>query len=217
MDVKKLLPIVALLPILAFAACNGDDDADDETPTPGSADQTATPGGGATSTAPAGGTPAVETPSGTPGAFSGSTNPVEVASPSNPGQPRIVAIRAAAQQGFDRLVFEFSGSQVPGYKVAYGDEAIACGSGMDLTEFIGGGAAPEGLLLIDMRPSAAHDDAGQPTVARDLEPALSSLKRVVRTCDFEGVVGYGAAISAEKPFKVTTLNDPPRLVIDIGQ
>ena len=211
MHVKKFLPLAALLPVLVMGACGGDDD-DDETPAvvPG----TSTP---VTTTSPTAQATAVETAGSTPGGFSGSTNPVEAAPPAGVSQPRLVAMRAAAQPGFDRLVFEFDGALVPGYKVAYGEAAVACGSGSDLTDFIGGGKSPAALLLVDMRPAVGHDDAGQPTAPRDLQPSLSTLKRVVRTCDFEGVVGYGVGLSARKPFAVSTLNNPPRLVIDIAQ
>jgi len=206
---RTLLPLTILLPALAFGACNGDDD-DDETPTAAAGGATATP------TSPAG-TPAVETPAGTPGPFQGSTQPVEVAAPQNQPPSRLVAVRAAAQQGFDRIVFEFADNRIPGYRVAYVDEAVNCGSGQDVTAFIGGGTAPAAILLVDMRPADAHNEQGQATAPRDLSPQLQTIKRAFGTCDFEAVTTYALALSGEKPFKVSTLNDPARLVIDIAQ
>lgn len=205
MSLRTLLPLIALVPALAFAACNGDDD-DEPTPT-----------AAATNTAAPAATSAVETPAGTPGGFNGSTTPVEVAPPAGLEQATLVNVRAAAQAGFDRIVFEFDGTQVPGYSVKYADEAIACGSGQDLTEFIGDGKVPAGLMLVRLENAVSHDDAGQPTAVRALRPGLASILHAFRTCDFEGIVAYGIAISDEQPFKVSTLNDPPRLVIDIAQ
>ncbi len=202
---------MALLPFALLTAC-GDDDDTPNTPTPVETSAPGTPTAVPTS-------PPVETPDATtaPGGFEGSTNPVEVEAPAGVGQPVLVNIRAAKQAGFDRLVFEFNGDQLPGYSVKYAPAAIACGSGQDLTNFVGDGAKPAGLVLVTVRPAASHDEAGQATAVRDLRPALDSLIHVFRICDFEGVVEYAIALSDEVPFKVSTLPGPPRLVIDFGQ
>lgn len=209
MRLRNFLPFVALAPMLLLSACDGDDGPDPgTTPVPSSTASGSTPAAGQTT--------AVETPAGTPGAFQGSTTAVEVAAPSGLGQATLVNVRAAAQAGFDRLVLEFNGSQVPGYSVKYATEAIACGSGQDLTAFIGDGKAPAGLLLVTVRPAVSHDEAGQATAARALRPGLDSVIHAFRTCDFEGVVTYAVAVSGKRPFKVSTLQNPPRLVIDIA-
>ena len=101
--------------------------------------------------------------------------------------------------------------------MSYEAKAVACGSGQDVTAFVGEGTVPAGLLLITMRPASAHNEAGQLTAVRTLRPALSSLKNVFGTCDFEGVVTYAVAVSGLQPFKVSTLTDPPRLVIDFAR
>lgn len=215
MRLRTFLPLAVLAPALLFSACNGDDDDDSDQPT-----ATATAAAGSQTAAPtatqASGTPAPE-PTTPAGEFQGSTNPVEVAAPAGLGQATLVEVRAAAHEGYDRLVFEFSGTQVPGYKVSYESKAVACGSGQDLTDFVGEGKAPAGLLLVDMRPAVAHTEAGEATAVRALRPGLESLVNVFRTCDFEGVVTYAVALSDEHPFKVTTLSNPPRLVIDFAQ
>ena len=41
----------------------------------------------------------------------------------------LVEVRAAAHDGFDRIVFEFAGDAVPGYRVQYLAHVVACGSG----------------------------------------------------------------------------------------
>ncbi|MGE0602126.1 MAG: hypothetical protein AB7J35_16900 [Dehalococcoidia bacterium] len=211
MRLRMYLPVAGLLAVALLASCGDDDDAAD-TPTPAETSAPGTPTAVPTS-------PPVETPDATtsPGGFEGSTDPVEVEAPAGIGQPILVNVRAAAQQGFDRLVFEFNGDKLPGYSVKYASEAIACASGQDLTSFVGDGSVPKGLILVTVRPAAAHDESGQATAVRDLRPALSSLLHVFRTCDFEGVVTYAVALSAEVPFKVSTLPGPPRLVIDFAQ
>jgi hypothetical protein len=210
-----LLPAALLALPLLFVAC-GDDD-DEPTPTPSQS------GTQAAGTQPSGGTPGNTGPTptvesvSTPGDFTGGTDPVKVDAPASAGVAVLRNVRSAAQNGFDRIVFEFEGTQVPGYSVQYQDEAIACGSGEDLTEFIGNGSEPPAMLVVDLRPAASHDDNGQQTAARDLNVKLATITRAFRICDFEAVVDYAVATTAKKPFKVTTLQDPPRLVIDIAQ
>lgn len=197
-----------MLPVLLLSACNGDDD-DSPTPT-----QTASPAASASATT--GGTPAPE-PTETPGGgFSGGTDPVTATPPAGLQQAVLADVRAAAHEDYDRIVFEFQGNQLPGYTVQYDEKAVACGSGQDLTAFVGGGSAPAGLLLVDMRPAAAHNESGQATAIRDLNANLGTIKRAFRICDFEGVVTYAVAFSGEQPFKVTALQNPPRLVIDVA-
>jgi hypothetical protein len=211
MRIRTFAPLTALLLLPLFAACNGDDDADEETPT------AAPSGAAATATTGTGGTPAVETPSGTPGEFSGSTEPVEVVAPPSVGPVLLRTMRAAAQEGFDRIVFEFEGNTLPGYKIEYVESVSNCGSGQDVTAFLGGGTAPEAILLVDIRPSDAHNQQGQATAPRDLSPNLETIQRAFGICDFEAVVTYALALSGEKEFKVSTLQDPARLVIDVAQ
>lgn len=218
-----LLPVAALALPLLLIACSGDDkDDSSNSPTPTGAaaaasaaagTQPTTGGGGISSGGP---TPTVET-EGAPGAFSGSTNPVKVDAQASAGAAVLSNVRSAAQDGFDRIVFEFKGNQLPGYSVKYADEAIACGSGLDQAPFIGGGTAPPALLIVNLRPSNAHDDSGQQTVVRDVNARLATITRAFRTCDFEAVVEYAVATTSEKPFRVSTLQNPTRLVIDIAQ
>lgn len=207
MRVRSLAALAALLPALLLGACNGDDD---DSPAPIQA-------ASATSSPPPGtpGTPAPE-PTETPGGFSGGTSPVTATPPAGLQQAVLGTIRAAAHEGYDRIVFEFQGAQVPGYTVKLDTKAVNCGSGQDVTSFIGGGSPPDGLLIVDLRPAAAHDASGQATAVRELEARLGTIKRAFRTCDFEGVVTYAIGLSGEEPFKVSTLQAPPRLVIDIA-
>lgn len=212
MSIRTLLPAAVMALPFLLVACGDDDDAPRATPTQ-AASQTNAPG----NTPSASTTPVTTEPSATPGAFSGSTDPVSKDAPANITAGLLKNVRAAAHEGYDRIVFEFDGNQVPGYAVEYRDTATACGSGKDLTDFIGGGEAPEAILAVNLRPANAHDQNGNVTAARDVPARLATIERAFSTCDFEGVVEYALALSGEKPFRVSTLQDPPRLVIDIGQ
>jgi hypothetical protein len=196
---KYLLLSAALLCAL-FAACGGDDD--DSSPTAGASN---TPSTGTATSVP--GSPTVGA-SPTP-AFTGTTGPTEkqVAT----GQAELAVVRAASQAGFDRITFEFSGNTLPGYQIDYvTPPTTQCASGMGVT--IGGQA----LLLVKFRPARAHTEAGQATVTeRELKPALPTIVEAEQTCDFEGLVSWGVGVSAKKGYRVTELQNPSRIVVDI--
>lgn len=128
------------------------------------------------------------------------------------GTPALLhAVRAAKNDGYDRVVFEFR-ERVPGYHVEYvGAPIVDCGAGDE--------KHVEGQARIEARfyPARAHTDEGQPTVPqRELKPALPSVLELERTCDFEAVVTWVIGTSEQKPYSVLELADPPRLAIDIA-
>lgn len=156
-----------------------------------------------TPTAPAG-----ETPSETP--FAGGREPIEVLGPTAPPVLVLTDVRAAAHEGFDRIVFEFD-EAVPGYRVEYVDEALGCASGEPAT--IQGAA----FLQVKVQPAAAHDDAGAPTFPqRELLPGLPSILEAEQTCDFEADVTWVVGLTEEADFTAVSLLDPFRVVVDVA-
>jgi hypothetical protein len=121
------------------------------------------------------------------------------------------AVRAARNAGFDRVVFEFDGPQLPGYHLEYVDRPVPrCGSG-DATEVAG-----QGWLQVRLTPAQAHTDAGQPTVtAREQKPSLPLLQELELTCDFEGEVTWVLGNARPQPYRVMELREPTRLVVDV--
>jgi hypothetical protein len=121
----------------------------------------------------------------------------------------LVAVRTAHQPGFDRVVFEFSGP-VPGYLVRYGEPVVSStgdeevrvpgGAGLEIT-FFGGGIW---LLEGGYRPPAApiRSDTTAVTEAAFVE-------------DFEAVMRWLVGVDERRPFKVTTLSGPTRVVVDV--
>lgn len=127
------------------------------------------------------------------------------------GQPATLhAVRAARNEGFDRVVFEFR-EHVPGYHIEYIDRPIRdCGAG-DVKPVDG-----DGWLEVRFYPANAHTEAGEPTVReRELKPALGIVREVERTCDFEAVVTWVIGTASPKPYGAFELGSPPRLVVDI--
>lgn len=121
------------------------------------------------------------------------------------------AIRTGRHKGFDRVVFEFRGNAVPGYKIEYVDRPIrSCGSG-DVVRVAG-----DGWLSVRMTPAQAHTDSGRPTIAyRERRLRLPLIRELQSTCDFEGEVEWVVGVSSPNRYRVMELSNPRRLVIDI--
>jgi hypothetical protein len=127
------------------------------------------------------------------------------------GFPRMqTGLRAAAHQGFDRVVFEFQGG-IPGFHLEYVDHPVRdCGAGepQDI--------AGDAHLEVRLSPVNAHTDEGKPTVPeRELKPGLPNVREIQRTCDFEAVVTWVVGVGSPNRYRAFELADPPRLVVDI--
>lgn len=123
---------------------------------------------------------------------------------------RLIAVRTATHDGFDRTVFEFD-ELLPGYHTEYIDRPVRkCGSGR-VAQLAG-----DGWLEVRLYPARAHTEEGEPTVAereRMLDmPVLSELEL---TCDFEAVVTWVLGVQSPNRYRVRELSSPPRLVIDV--
>ena len=123
-------------------------------------------------------------------------------------------VRSARQVGYDRVVFEFSNG-VPGYEVGYVERPVVSdGSGDEVA--VEGGA----VLRIRMEP-ALDADLTQESAPRTytgptrFSPDTAVIDELVRTGGFEAVLTWAAGVDAERPFRVTTLAGPPRIVIDV--
>lgn len=126
----------------------------------------------------------------------------------------LTSVRAAAHDGYDRFVFEFRNG-LPGYDVRYVDRpVVADGSGDEVT--VAGGS----VLLIRMEP-ALDADLNQPSAPRTyigpqrFTPKTTAVVELVRTGGFEAVLTWAAGVDEKRPFVVSTLDSPARLVIDV--
>lgn len=205
-SLRHLLLLLVSAAVLVPAAACGDDDEPSPTTPPASitASPTATPSPTAT-------TPA--TPSPTEEPFGGGREPV--AATPGPGFEAALLqdVRTAEHDTFDRITFEFSAG-IPGYDVRYVEPPIAYDPRGD--EMAIDGAA---FIVVRMERAAGYDpNTGNQTYLGPLElkPALPSLLEAERIGDFEAVLSWALGLSAEADFRVTTLEDPPRLVVDVA-
>lgn len=133
--------------------------------------------------------------------------------PAARGVVTLTGVRQAANPGFDRVVFEFSGGARPGYHIEYVDRPVReCGSGRVVP------LQGDGWLLVRLEPARMHTDAGQPTVTdRQRRPQLSVLRELRTICDFEAQVEWVLAVAAPNRYRVLELSEPTRLVVDVQQ
>lgn len=133
-------------------------------------------------------------------------------SPQEPGHATLVGVRAARQPGFERIVFEFA-DRVPRHEVKLVTDPAQCGSGDPVT------VSGSTTLVARFRSTVAHRFEGERPIvtvpARDIAPALPQVKQLKQICDFEGEVEWVIGLAERRPFTVSTLAAPPRIVIDI--
>lgn len=122
----------------------------------------------------------------------------------------VTNVRAADNGAFDRVVFDLGGSGTPGWRVEYVDQALDDGSGdpIDVT----GGAVLQVRISGTGMPmdTGVEEYAGAPV-------ALSgtAIQEVVYRFVFEGYSTAFVGVAEQRPFRVFTLQDPLRLVVDV--
>ncbi len=113
--------------------------------------------------------------------------------------------------GWDRIVFEFD-TALPSVEIGYVSSVISCGPGLPVP------VQGQAILAVRFEPGAAHNEQGQLTVPATTVPGQGGvILEAKEYCDFEAVLQWAIGLKARQLFKVTTLNSPPRLVIDIKQ
>lgn len=123
----------------------------------------------------------------------------------------LTSVRVARHPGFDRVVLEFPGDELPGYHVEYLDRPVrACGSGETVN--VDGDA----WLSIRLTPSQAHDESGRATLrGRSIRPSAANLLELRMICDFEGQVEWVFGVRSPTPYRVLELTQPARIVVDV--
>jgi hypothetical protein len=122
-------------------------------------------------------------------------------------------VAVGRHEGYDRVVFQFRGEGLPGYRVQYMEPPLKeDGSGNLVT--LDGNA----FVVVRMEPASGFDlNTGEGEVVykgpRRL-PGASVVKEVVRTGDFEAVLTWAVGLEDKVDFRVLTLSSPSRLVVD---
>lgn len=128
-------------------------------------------------------------------------------------------VRAGAHRCFDRVTFEFRPSPPGGlgYRAQYEAEPLReDGSGRPVEV--------DGREFIVVRLTPARDvefSGGRPERTYRGPEALAPrggtrIVEVRHVSSFEGTVKWAIGVDARRPFRVDTLSNPPRVVIDVG-
>jgi hypothetical protein len=199
----RLVPGLLVVTMLTLAACDGSgpDDRAGPATTAGTRAPTttaATPASTATTGAAAWSTAARTGPGGT--------------QPPDGPSAKLGAVRAARHPGYDRVVFQFEGAEIPGYRVEYVRE-ISLGETDDQYLTLKG----EALVQATFQGSASEDyRPGTQTVPDRLTPGLAQVKQIGLAEDWEGLVRLGIGLDHRGGFRVLELHDPARVVVDFA-
>ena len=118
-------------------------------------------------------------------------------------------VRAAEHPEFDRLVLEFEGEGAPGWRVGYVDSAATAGKG-DPIELEG-----DALLSVVATHVMPNDMSGYYDGPRQFEPDTEVIDDVFVDGTFEGETVVVLGLDEVEVFRVFTLTEPTRLVVDV--
>ena len=154
-------------------------------------------------------------PTATEEAFEGGTEPV-----TGDAQAAETAlldrVALAGHDDYDRVVFQFENG-LPGYRVEYVEPPLREDGSGNLVRLDG-----EAFVVVRMEPASGFDlsvPEGEMVYTgprRIVGDGTSVVNEVVRTGDFEAVLTWAVGLDARVPFRVLTLEDPARIVVDFG-
>jgi hypothetical protein len=126
-------------------------------------------------------------------------------------------VAVGRHEGYDRVVFQFRGEGLPGYRVQYVEPPLKeDGSGNPVS--VDGNA----FAVVRMEPASGFDlNTGEgvlvykgPKRIEGASAGASVVKEVARTGDFEAVLSWAIGLEEKVDFRVTTAADPARLIVD---
>ncbi|SDR94294.1 hypothetical protein [Corynebacterium timonense] len=129
------------------------------------------------------------------------------------GGPELVIndIRLATHDGFDRVVFEYAGPGLPGFIVGYTPEPRQQASG-HLLEVVGNAYLEVMIQGTPMGLFSPDDELNQPG---PMNRAAGTVQGITHGAVFEADSQYVIGLDQERPFHAYTLENPPRVVVDI--
>lgn len=150
---------------------------------------------------------------GSPPPFPADTEP-DTEDASSGAQLLLTDIRVGRHDGFDRVVFEYSGTGTPGWHVRYVEETIGDPSGLPVS--VAGETALEATVMGVRYPEAGeaafYSGPGRVRVA-----ATEEVTEVVFGSIFEGYQQNFIGIDEDDrlPFRAYLLTDPVRVVVEV--
>jgi hypothetical protein len=149
-------------------------------------------------------------PSGPPGGASASHAPSTATRPWR--EPKLTAIRMAGYGTYDRAVFQFANG-VPRYRVSYVPAVVQDAKGTQVP------LPGRSFLRVTFHPATETGTlpTGPPqnTGPGVVSPYFPTLLQVSAAGDFEGHLSFGLGLSGRGGYRVYTLTNPGRVVIDL--
>jgi hypothetical protein len=132
--------------------------------------------------------------------------------PSAGGELLPTGVRVGSHEGYERVVFDFEGTGTPGWRVEYVDEAVEDGRG-EVVDVDGDFTLQ--VIATGVRYPEGDDETGRVAQGSyDAEDA-DLVEEVRVTGIFEGQNQAFIGLDEEAPFRVFTLTEPARLVVDV--
>lgn len=206
----------ALILVLSISACGDATTAPDAAPSSADASVSPSPSG-----APSSPSAAPAAPERTTEAASGlDAAPTEV--PAEPvvseheGLVYLVDMRLARQDGFDRVVWEYAGDGTPGWFVQYTDDPRQDPS-IEPVELAGDVALE--VFVRSVSWIEGEDDpvpVPYPGQTRLAAPGDGAVREVALTSTFEADQQAFLGLDSRRPYRITLLRDPTRVVVDVA-
>jgi hypothetical protein len=127
------------------------------------------------------------------------------------------SIDVGRHEGFDRVVFRFRGEKVPGYRVGFVRQPLReDGSGNEIDVR---GAA---IIGVRLEPASGFDLTGEGSLVYKGPKRIEGdrfganvITELARTGDFEAVLSWAIGLERAADFRVSRLEAPSRLVVDV--
>lgn len=205
----RRLRLLALLGATALAGACGSSTSTATSSTSGTSGSSSTTGGAASSTSTSAAGPTTLPPGFGTGTASGAATATSTA--------LLVRLSVARNPGFDRIVFEFQGTGLPGYEVKYVQPPLRQDASGNIVQVAG-----TAFLNIRMEHASGFDlDHGTPTyqgpeAIPKSQAGTVVIEEVHRLGDFEAVLTWAAGLNRNAPFRVTTTASPARIILDVA-
>lgn len=125
----------------------------------------------------------------------------------------IADVRAGSHDGYDRVVFEFTGTGSPGFITGYTPEPLQQASGLPMD--VAGNAYLE--LMIQGTPMASLSSREDLIKAGPMDIGAGNVGGITHGGVFEADTQYIIGLDTQRPYNVYALQNPIRLVVDIQQ
>jgi hypothetical protein len=144
------------------------------------------------------------------------TDPVSAPPQSKTEIALLERVALARHEGYDRVVFQFR-NVLPGYRVEYVEPPLRQDGSGNVVKVEG-----KTFVVVRMEPASGFDlGTGEgvlvykgPRRISGARAGASVVREVVRIGDFEAVLNWAVGLDDRVDFRVLTLDDPARLVVD---